>query len=200
VTVTPHILRAGIPQPSFGPPLPAIATPAPLPTLEPSATLPPLRSGSAATPAVGTPGTSAVSANGSTSTPVPPATRALLPTAFAQTNTFIYGAAPANNYADSNQTPQIFFVQAQPTVVKDGQSVTISAITTTNVATLSFGPTSVATQLSLSSIGPGKWQATFAFSAAGLQSSSGNVSELLSATTVSGASTSLRIPFTLVPR
>jgi type II secretory pathway component GspD/PulD (secretin) len=44
VTVTPHILKPGMTQASFGPPLPAIPTPEPLPTLEPSATLPPDRS------------------------------------------------------------------------------------------------------------------------------------------------------------
>jgi len=123
-----------------------------------------------------------------------------VPSAFGQTNTFTYGAAPTNNYADATQSPQIFFVQVQPTVVRDGQSVTISVITSTNVSILSFGPTSNTSQVLFAAIGPGKWQSTFNFSAASFPSTSGNVNEMLSATTGLGTSTSLRIPFALVTR
>jgi type II secretory pathway component GspD/PulD (secretin) len=50
VTVTPHILKPGMTQAGFGPPLPAIPTAGPLPTLEPSATLPPDRRSQTALP------------------------------------------------------------------------------------------------------------------------------------------------------
>ena len=82
--------------------------------------------------------------------------------------------------------------------MKDGQPVTISVITSTNVSGLSLGPSSVTPQVALSSIGPGKWQSTFNFGTEGLPSVSGNVNELLTATTSLGASTSLRVPFTII--
>jgi len=206
VTVTPHILKPGMTQASFGPSLPAIPTPEPLPTLNASATLPPERASAttvtplpATTPIAALPIPSSIPAGAATQlTPsVSPSGAAPVPSAFGQTNTFTYGGAPTNNYAGSSQPPQIFFVQVQPTVVKDGQPVTISVITTTNISTLSLGPTSVTPQLSLSPIGPGEWQSTFKFSTAALPSVSGNVNELLSASTSLGATTSLRIPFTI---
>jgi len=135
-------------------------------------------------------------------TPAPQAnsaTPAPLPSAFAQTNTFTFAAAPSNNYADPNAPPQIFFIQVQPTLVKNGRPVTLSAITTTNVTSLSFGPSSTATQFTLASIGPGKWQSTFNFSTNGLADLVGNATETLTAATALGASAKQSIPFTVVP-
>jgi len=199
VTVTPHILKAGMNGAGFGSPLPTPVAES-LPTLAPTATLPPASRAPFPVPQQPQSGVP-LAAPSPTATPSPNASQsapAPLPTAFGQTNTFTFGAAPANNYADANAPPQIFYVQAQPTVVKDGQPVTISVITTTNVATLTFGPTSMAPLVSLGSIGPGKWQSTFNFNASAAPSTSGNVNELLTATTTSGAATTLRVPFTLV--
>jgi len=196
---------------SFGPPSPlGVPTPQPLPTLEPEATLPPVSRvphprrtpivvanntpAPDATPALApTPAGSATPiAGASAKTPQP------VPSAFGQTNVFTFGAAPANNYADPSQPPQIFFVQAQPTVIRNGQSLTISAITTTNVATLEFGASPVATQASLARIGAGQWQSTFNFSVAGLPANAGNVSLVLIATTNLGATTTVKIPFSVL--
>jgi len=201
VTVTPHILKSATTGAGVGLPLPQPPVPQSLPTLSAQATLPPARAlvpalepVPRAQPGPALPPAAAPTPIAAVSSPAP------LPTAFGQTNTFTYGAAPANNFADANAPPQIFYVQVQPTVVKDGQPVTISVITTTNVATLTFGPSTGSTQVSLGSIGSGKWQSTFNFSAASVQSVSGNVNEMLTAATASGAVTSLRIPLTLLAR
>ena len=53
-------------------------------------------------------------------------------------------------------------------MVKNGEQMTIAAITTTNVAQLTFGPNSLLPMASLQRIGPGQWQGTFPFSSAGL--------------------------------
>jgi type II secretory pathway component GspD/PulD (secretin) len=122
VTVTPHILKPGMNGATLEPSLPAIPSPEALPTLAATATLPPGRT--AAVPTVPQPSAALESpAAPPTSVPSPAATAAApaaLPTAFGQTNTFTYGAAPSNNFADANAPPQIFYIQAQPTVVKDG--------------------------------------------------------------------------------
>ncbi len=211
VTVTPHIVRPGE-NASFGPPLPSVPTPAPLPTLAPGTTLPtpgavpvtPRPHVARRTPepiTVQTPSTAAAFSR-ATPTPVPAipvvATPNPLPTAFGQTNVYTYGAAPTNNYAGPNQPPQIFFVQVQPTVVKNGQQVTISAITTTNVSRLVFGISAVQAQVSLSKLNAGQWQSTFNFSTAGLPASSGTVQLTLTAITDLGAQVSVPIPFSLL--
>ena len=121
-----------------------------------------------------------------------------LPSAFAQTNVYTFGAAPANNFAGSNQPPQIFYVQVSPSVVKNGQQMTISAITTTNVAKLEFGPNKIVPMTSLQSVGSGQWQATFPFSPAGLPIGQPNVQLLLTATTGMGANVSIPIPINII--
>jgi hypothetical protein len=203
----------------------AAQSPSGLPTLAPNTTLPPL---SKATPppgiiassarpqpqpvAVPTPSVAftppptsgpAPRATQMSSTPLPNATATgaapnALPTAFAQTNVYTFGAAPPNNYAASNAPPQIFYVQVSPSVVKNGQSMTISAITSTNVTKLSFGPSAVVQTAAMNSIGPGQWQASFNFSTAGLTVASGNVQFILSATSAMGQAVSVPIPLSVV--
>jgi hypothetical protein len=121
-----------------------------------------------------------------------------LPTAFSQTNVYTFGQAPQNNYAAPNAAPQIFYVQVAPSVVRNGQQMTISAITTTNVAKLTFGPNAIVPLATLQSIGPGQWQAQFPFSPAGLPMGQGNVTMALTATTGIGSTVSLPIPLSLV--
>jgi hypothetical protein len=74
----------------------------------------------------------------------------------------------------------------------------ISAITTTNVTKLTFGPNAIVPTATLQSIGPGQWQAQFNFSSAGLPMGQGNVTLTLTATNGMGATVSLPIPLSLV--
>jgi type II secretory pathway component GspD/PulD (secretin) len=219
VTVTPHIVAVGDAMGNpFNTGLPAIPTPQPLPTLAPGTHLPPPHKKiptpepapepspiDVATPAplnATTPSPARATPRTQQPTPrpaaAPSATPQPLPTAFNQTNVYTYGQAPQNNYADPQAPPQIFYVQVQPSVVRNGQSMTISAITTTNVARLTFGVSAMNTQVSLSKIGPGQWQSTFNFSNAGLPGQQGNVQMTLNAYTNLGAVASVPIPLSLV--
>jgi hypothetical protein len=121
-----------------------------------------------------------------------------VPSAFSQTNVYTFGQAPQNNYAAANAAPQIFYVQVSPSVVKNGQSMVISAITTTNVVQLTFGPNSLLPMATLQSIGAGQWQGSFPFSAAGLSIGQASVSLTLTATTSMGGSVALPIPLSLL--
>jgi hypothetical protein len=125
-------------------------------------------------------------------------TPAPLPSAFTQTNVFTFGAAPQNNYAAANAAPQIFYVQVKPSVVHNGDPMTISAITSTNVAKLTFGANSILSMASLQSVGPGQWQGSFNFSNAGLPIGQSTVSLSLTATTGLGSNVSLPIPISLL--
>jgi hypothetical protein len=227
VTVTPHILQPGengqIVHSSV---IPEIPRPKGLHTLPPGTTLPspsahevesspviPTRlapdempaprtsfAPAPAPPALapqsleGGPRASPPAAGGPVSSAAPQA----LPSAFNQTNTYTYGSAPPNNYADPQSPPQIFYAQVQPTVVKNGQSITISAITTTNVNRLTFGASAISPQISLANIGPGKWQSVFNFSTAGIMTAQGSVMLSLNAYTNLGATTAIQIPLSLV--
>ncbi|HTV72819.1 MAG TPA: secretin N-terminal domain-containing protein [Candidatus Acidoferrales bacterium] len=228
VTVTPHILRPGdsgaigenhlgIPHPEGLPTLPpgtqlppprhvpeAEGTPEerPAPAPEPQpinvATPNTLRTHVSATPLPGgIAATAQPHAGGmpqASNAPVP----AAVPSAFAQTNVYTFGAAPQNNYAAANAAPQIFYVQVTPSVVHNGDQITISAITSTNVAKLAFGPNAVIPMANLQSIGQGQWQATFNFSNAGLPIGQSSVTLSLTATTGLGATVSLPIPMSML--
>jgi type II secretory pathway component GspD/PulD (secretin) len=223
VTVTPHIVRPGE-SGAIGTTKLGIPHPEGLPTLPPGTELPPPRKVSheeLPTPTTGLPpapeptpvnvpmpparpqsntpppggiATARPSASPSPTGPTP----APLPTAFSQTNVYTFGQAPQNNYAAPNAAAQIFYVQVSPSVIKNGQSMTISAITTTNVAQLTFGPNSMLPMASLQNIGPGQWQGTFPFSEAGLPIGQASVNLTLTATTTVGASVVLPIPLSLV--
>lgn len=221
ITVTPHIVRPGENAQFPGPPLPAIPTPQALPTLPPGITLPtpgpasfarpqPIATAAPAfdtnlltpPPVESTPNPSRSKNSAARSTPVPsgspsPAPQAL-PTAFTQTNAYTYGSAPQNNYADPQAPPQIFYAQVQPTVVKSGQPMTVSVITTTNVNRLTFGPSPTNASVQLAKIGPGKWQSTFNFSTSGLPATQGNVQMALTAYSNTGAVATIQIPLSLI--
>jgi type II secretory pathway component GspD/PulD (secretin) len=137
-------------------------------------------------------------------TPTPPGmpgaspSPAPLPSAFSQTNVYTYGQAPQNNFAQPNAAPQIFYVQVSPSVVRNGQTMTISAITSTNVAKLTFGPNAILPMATLQSVGAGQWSSSFSFSSAGLPIGQPNVTLTLTATTNLGGTVSLPIPLSLV--
>ena len=221
VTVTPHIVRPGesggmgglslgVPRPLGFPTLPPnTMLPSPRPSaptqnfLSPAAEPSPVivetpQSGFTPQPGYATPRpvqTAPIpnplpTGNGNV-TPQP------LPSAFGQTNVYTFGSAPTNNYASANQPAQIFFVQLQPSVVSDGQKMTLSAITTTNVVKLSFGPNALSSMVELTSVGNGQWQSTFRFSSGALPTGP-NTTFLLSATTSLGATVRLPIPITIV--
>jgi type II secretory pathway component GspD/PulD (secretin) len=222
VTVTPHIVRPGesggigtsklgIPHPEGLPTLPpgtqlpppgriaheappTTARPAPAPEPQPVTVPTPSVPVQSHTPP---PGGAATPKPTSVASPTGP-TPAPLPSAFSQTNVYTFGQAPQNNYAAPNAAAQIYFVQVSPSVVKNGEQMTISAITTTNVAQLTFGPNSLLPIASLQSIGAGQWQGSFPFSAAGLPIGQASVTLKLTATTLAGGSVALPIPLSLI--
>jgi Flp pilus assembly secretin CpaC len=196
VTVTPHIIKDGFRAEVIDRDLPIVPTAPPLPSLAPDATLPPRRApqASAIPPPTFAPAMPAgVIAAPDTPTPAPAPT----PSAFAQTNVYTFGSPPPNNYASASQSPQIFYLQVKPTVIKPGQPVTVAAVTTSNVSSLTFGTSSADTSQSLGSIGAGKWQGVVTVNAIGLGTSTGNVMMFINATTSSGATVSLQVPFSL---
>jgi type II secretory pathway component GspD/PulD (secretin) len=222
VTVTPHIVRPGetggigttklgLPHPEGLPTLPpgtqlppqrvmphtpAPETNLPPPAPEPSPVMVPTP---AVRPQSNTPPPGGIATAKPSPIPSPAGPTPLpLPSAFSQTNVYTFGQAPQNNYAAPNAAPQIFYVQVSPSVIKNGEPMTISAITTTNVAQLRFGPNSLLPMASLQSVGPGQWQATFPFSVAGLPIGQPSVTLTLTATTGMGATVALPIPLSLL--
>jgi type II secretory pathway component GspD/PulD (secretin) len=193
VTVTPHVEYVTAPQSASSSDLTTPNTP---PALLPSASLPtpPLSLPVAASPHViptPCPASSADCHGERLASPSPE------PTAFTQTNVYTFGSAPSNNYAAPDAAPQIFYVQVQPTVIADGQQMTISAITTSNVTKLVFGdPANPEAQLQ--SVTPGKWQSTFTFRSAGLPSAQSSVHVTLTATTANGGMVTVPIPISVV--
>ncbi|MGB6063078.1 MAG: hypothetical protein WBG27_15360, partial [Candidatus Aquilonibacter sp.] len=150
IVVTPHIIRDGEPTPPPGATM-GLPTPQPLPTVPPGMTL----------PTVHPSGTSSPSAPAVLNTPVPSASPAPQPTpsAFAASNVFEYGHAPQNNYAQPQDAPQIFYARLAPTVLSSATTASVDVITTTNVTRVQIGTPSAS--VSLSQVGPGKWQGTF---------------------------------------
>lgn len=226
VTVTPHIVRPGdtgaigttklgIPHPEGLPTLPPgtqlpsprpvaheeqMQRPPPAPEPQPvGVPTPPVLGSPAPKARSHTPPPGGVSTAQPSPTPSPGGpTPAPLPSAFSQTNVYTFGQAPQNNYAAPNAAPQIFFVQVNPSVVKNGQMMTISAITTTNVAQLTFGANSLLPMTSLQSIGAGQWHGEFPFSSAGLPIGQASVNLTLTATTQLGGSVALPVPLSLL--
>ncbi|MGA8326858.1 MAG: secretin N-terminal domain-containing protein, partial [Candidatus Cybelea sp.] len=222
VTVTPHIVRPGdtgaigstklgIPHPEGLPTLPPgtqmpaprpAAHEAPAPMTNPPPPAPEPSPVTVPTPAVRPHSNTPVPGGVAIVKPSPIAstgpTPQPLPSAFSQTNVYTFGQAPQNNYGAPNAAPQIFYVQVSPSVVKNGDQMTISAITTTNVAQLRFGPNALVPMASLQSVGPGQWQGTFPFSSAGLPIGQAAVTLTLTATTGMGSTVALPIPLSLL--
>jgi len=150
IVVTPHIIRDGEPTPPPGATM-GLPTPQPLPTVPPGMALPTVRPSG-----MPSPGAPAV-----LNTPVPSSSPAPQPTpsAFAASNVFEYGHAPQNNYAQPQDAPQIFYARLAPTVLSSATTASVDVITTTNVTRVQIGTPSAS--VSLSQVGPGKWQGTF---------------------------------------
>jgi len=192
VTVTPHLIvepiAAATPAPT--PVQDPLVTPAPWPTLGPTPAPQVLPTVAPAAP----PPPVAIHTSASPATPAP----SPVPTAFDQTNVYTFGSAPANNYATDSAPPQIYYVQAHPTVLRDGDQMTLSVITTTNVSRLTFGYGTLIPQAELTRIAPGKWQRTFRFSTAGLPVGQSSVQMTLTARTAMGGSASVALPVSVM--
>jgi general secretion pathway protein D len=186
IVVTPHVLGPNAAPIVPGPPLPNIPSAQPLPTLPPGTALP--APGSTPSP-LGSPLP--------TPAPSPPPMPIPTPTAFAQANEFHYGRAPTNTYAAPGEPPQIFYALFSPTVLQNGAQVTVSVITTTNIARVSVGYGSYLN--SLAQIAPDKWQTAFAFNAASFPFGMPNVSLALTAYRQDGTAATIQIPVSITP-
>lgn len=194
IVVTPHIVKPGSTyQP--GPPLHAVPPMESLPTLPPNTVVPPPRSTPAriaSNESISAPTTlSSAMPSAHTATPGP------TPAAFAQTNVFSFGAAPQSNFAKPTDTVQIFYATLSPTVVSNGTSVRVAAITTTNAASCKI--TIGTTTISLGQAGPGQWQGVFPFPAGTLSAGQNSVTVSLVAARSDGASATVPILLNVTP-
>lgn len=211
ITVTPHIVLPG--SNAFvtgGPPLPKIPTPEPLPTLPPGTALPqPLPDVHAAPPSFtqAPPPTPAPRSEtavhpttfalpiSSASSPSPGPTAQQTPSPFSKVNVFTYGQPPTNNFAKPTDPLQIYFAQVSPTVLKDGAQMTVTVITSSNAAGLTFGYGTLTTPIAQT--GPGEFQSTFQFHATGIPMTNGPTNFTLQAKRTDGSFTSIPIPITV---
>ncbi|MEA2663722.1 MAG: ral secretion pathway protein, partial [Candidatus Eremiobacteraeota bacterium] len=198
IVVTPHILGiSGTTVPNAAlPPGMVVPTQRPLPTLAPNVSFPlvkpatpaPLPTAAPPSPpanakASGAPGQPSPGPGG---TPAP-----VLPSAFAQANTFVFGSPPANTYAGPGDPPQIFYVTLTPTAFTPSSTVRINAITTTNVQRLTIG--SGTSSISLSPVSPGTWQGIFSANVLGLPPTSNSLRLSLIGSRNDGQSASIPI-------
>ena len=191
IVVTPHIVKPGKPV-LPGPAIRAIPSPPALPTLPPNARLP-APSGQLTVTRAPETNAAPTRAPVAAATPAPASpTPAPSPSAFAQTNVFTFGSAPQSNFAKPADPVQIFYATLSPTVVANGTSVHLAAITTTNVSAVKL---QIGTEtIGLSRTGIGQWQATFPFPAAAVPTSETNVTMTLVASRSDGTSSSIPIP------
>ena len=205
ITVTPHIVYPGTAGVLPGPSLPGIPSPAPLPTLPPGTQIPKLQSvGPGMPPAVpvvplGQPSpmptspTSQAPVTSSAISPPPQPTSS----AFSDTNVFKFGKVPSSTYAGPSDSVKIFYATFSPTVLHNNDPVTITAVTTINVANLTISYPGFATHLAEAA--PGQWQATYNFSTASLPAGQSSVQLTLSASANAGQSASIQIPVNIIP-
>jgi len=218
IVVTPHILHPGAAPPPPGAALP-LPTPQALPTLPPGATLPapiptapptpPVLNPSSIPPGMNTPLPSphpepspttvgvypTLPPTLSTPQPTPSSMPAPTPSAFANTNVFVYGSPPPNTYAADTQPPQIYYVQFSPTILSNNTPVQVFAVTTTNVTKVNVGYGVYLTVLS--QIAPSKWQGSFNFNAAGIMPGQAPVNLTLNAYRTDGMAATIQIPVSL---
>ena len=196
IVVTPHVLRPG--ATAMPGPIPhAVPTPGPLPTLPPSTQLP---TAIGQLPRVDGQHVSKQPTTPRTAPPVAPAVAATpvaAPTAFAQTNVFTFGSAPQSNFAKPTDPVQIFYAMLSPTVVSNGASVHVAAVTTTNASAvkLQVGTHSIG----LGQTGAGQWQGVFAFPIAAVSAGQSSVTASLVASRRDGTSATVPIQLNVAP-
>ncbi len=202
IVVTPHVLGiAGTTVPNAAlPPGMTVPTPRPLPTLAPSVSFPlvnpttpvpqatavPASPPPGASPSAKASGAPGPAPGGAGGTPAP-----VLPSAFAQANTFVFGSPPANTYAGPGDPPQIFYVTLTPTAFTPSSTVRVNAITTTNVQRLTLG--SGTSSISLSPVSPGTWQGIFSANVLGLPPTSSSLRLTLTGARNDGQTASIPI-------
>jgi type II secretory pathway component GspD/PulD (secretin) len=186
IVVTPHVISLDSPAGSnpARPPGIAVPTPGALPTLAPDTAFP----GARPTPRPRPSATPSPTAN-ATSTPSPSPLAA--PSAFTQTNTFVYGSPPPSTYAAPGNAPQIFYATLTPTIFTPTVTVRINAITSTNVQRLSIG--SGTSTINLSQTGLGTWQGVFSANVLGLPPTATSLRLTLTASRGDGQSASIPI-------
>ncbi len=191
IVVTPHIVRPGKPL-LPGPALRAVPTPQALPTLPPNARLP-AASGQlaprASTPSAPGPTVTATPSPAQSGAPTA-STPAPVPSAFAQTNVFTFGAAPQSNFAKPTDPVQIFYATLSPTVVAIGTPLRLAVITTSNATAVKL--TIGSQSMPLNQTAPGQWQGTFPFPA--LPQAQGSLMTSLVASRADGTSATVPIP------
>jgi len=201
ITVTPHIVYpGGVNNILPGPPLPSMPTAAPLPTLPPGTRLPtPWPSPPGSIPVIPQSQSSSPPASPNAASAVSPLTASVTPPppAFAQTNVFTFGKPPPSNYAGPNDPVLIYYATFSPTVLKNGDPVQITAITTINVSTLTISYPGYAAQLAQS--GGGQWQTTYNFNTSALPVGQNRVNLTLTASSLAGQSATIQIPVSIVP-
>jgi type II secretory pathway component GspD/PulD (secretin) len=190
IVVTPHIVRGADDATSPGSALPVPPKPSPLPTLPPDAHLPP--------PSGRFPSTFRAPATLGPPTPMPVVlaprlspTPLAAPSGVVQTSPFTFGAVPQSNFARSSDPVQIFYATFSPSVVANGTSVHVTAITTSNVAAVKIIVGTVT--ISLGQIGLGQWQGTFPFPGTAVSPGQGPVSLSLTAARADGTSATIPI-------
>jgi len=109
---------------------------------------------------------------------------------------FVYGQPPPNSYANPMDPVKIFYASFTPTVLFNGASATLTAITTTNVNTPRLGIAGNFTHIT--PVAPGKWQMTYAFSTAAVSPGQTNVTLTLTAYRGDGQTASIQIPVSVV--
>jgi hypothetical protein len=206
ITVTPHVVTPGAPDGVYPVPLQSVPTPAALPTLQPGEVLPTMAPTFAQHLPIPTarPLPVAPSPFRSLSRRIPQAVTLMIPTPspmpsiFAQTNVFVFGSPPPNNFAAPGDSVQIFYASLSPTIVSYGTPVTVNAITTSNVDAVTLSYNGVET--SILSSGAGQWSATFPFTLVGLPVPNATIQLTLTARKNDGTSAVIPIPVSVVSR
>lgn len=188
IVVTPHIVKTDEASGDSGSEL-KFPTPEPLPSLPQGMALgtSPVVPKITRSQELQQASSSSVIAANASSSPLP------TPTAFSNTNVFVYGVPPANTFARETDAPQIFFAQLSPTVVEAGVTLQLSVITTTNVQRVEVGCAG-SVLATLARISSAKWQGTFSFSCSGLSSSAQTTTLAVSAYNSQHGAATIQIP------
>jgi hypothetical protein len=181
IVVTPHVLAPGASPALPGPVLPSMPTPRPLPTLPAGTQLPPAGGQLQTSQPAGIP-----LVPSSTQPSRLPAPLVTVPAA-----TYRYGSEPASNVAKDKDPLRIYSVTMSPTVIGEGTTIALNAITSTNAVRLTLGAGSLA--IPITQIGPGKWAANVEISASSLQATT-SPALTLTAYRADGVATSIAIP------
>jgi type II secretory pathway component GspD/PulD (secretin) len=114
------------------------------------------------------------------------------PSAFAQVNTFLFGAVPRTNYARSSDPVTFYYASLSPTVIKSGSKIDVAVITSSNAASVKLQIGNQAFELTKGA--PGQWQTSLEFPKNSTISGQSYVSLSLTASRNDGATASISIP------